>query len=249
MDKVKKFKLLESLFSWKSISRRKNLQQMAGRTRGGSITDVQPTIEQFKPIKIFNHSWMVENLNVSKFRNGDEIPEVKTNEEWTKSGAERKPAWCYYNNDPENGKKYGKLYNGYAVLDPRGLAPAGWYIPSNGHWEILTDNLGWENEAGKKMKSTSGWNKNGNGTNSSGITALPAGQRSSNGSFNGIGDCSYWWSSTEKGSDWSYGVWYRSIVRGTDKVLTDYESERYGFSVRCIKVTDQEEDINKNQFI
>jgi uncharacterized protein (TIGR02145 family) len=109
----------------------------------------------YKSVKIGTQTWMAENLNVSTFRNGDPIPEAKTDEEWKKAGKEGKPAWCYYDNDPKNGAKYGKLYNWYAVIDPRGLAPAGWHIPSDAEWTTLGDQLG--SDPGKKMKSTSGW--------------------------------------------------------------------------------------------
>jgi uncharacterized protein (TIGR02145 family) len=109
----------------------------------------------YKSVKIGTQTWMTENLNVSTFRNGDPIPEVKTNEEWKKAGENKQPAWCYYDNDPKNGAKYGKLYNWYAVNDPRGLAPAGWHIPTDEEWTTLGDHLG--DDDGKKMKSTSGW--------------------------------------------------------------------------------------------
>jgi uncharacterized protein (TIGR02145 family) len=68
---------------------------------------------------------MAENLDGYRFRNGDPIPEARTKEEWSKAS----PAWCYYENDPENGTKYEKLYNWYALVDPRGLAPEGWHVP------------------------------------------------------------------------------------------------------------------------
>ena len=80
-------------------------------------------------VKIGNQIWMVKNLNVETFRNGDHIHEAKTLEEWKIAGENQKPAFCYYNNDPKNGTIYGKLYNWYAVNDPRGLAPAGYHIP------------------------------------------------------------------------------------------------------------------------
>jgi uncharacterized protein (TIGR02145 family) len=107
-------------------------------------------------IKIGPQIWATKNLDVITFRNGDTIPEAKTNEEWKKAGEEGKPAWCYYDNDPENGKKYGKLYNWYAVNDPRGLAPKGWHVPSDAEWIVLIDYLGGEEVAGTKMKSSSG---------------------------------------------------------------------------------------------
>jgi uncharacterized protein (TIGR02145 family) len=109
----------------------------------------------YKSIKIGNQTWMTSNLNVSTFRNGEAIPEAKTDEEWRRARENKQPAWCYYDNDPKNGIKYGKLYNWYAVNDPRGLAPAGWHVPSDAEWTTLEDQLG--NDAGKKMKSTSGW--------------------------------------------------------------------------------------------
>lgn len=112
--------------------------------------------DTFKSVTIGKQEWMSENLNVSTFRNGDPIPEAKTNEEWKNAGENMQPAWCYYDNDPKNGAKYGKLYNWFAVNDSRGLAPEGWHVPTYEDWETLKKNLG-ENLA-KKMKSTNGWN-------------------------------------------------------------------------------------------
>ena len=234
MHKVKKLKLLESLFEWRFSSREKFLKLKTGIIRRGTITNLQSSIEQFKTVTISSQIWMAQNLNISNFRNGEEIPEVKTDEEWKNAGEQKKPAWCSYNNDPENGKKIGKLYKCYALMDSRGLAPKGWHVPSNEDWDKLTDNLGGNNEAGIKMKSISGWNENGNGTNISGFAALPGGQRSGNGSYSAIGNTGFWWSSTEKGSDWTYGVWYRAISKSIGDVHRDYENEENGFSVRCI---------------
>jgi len=84
-------------------------------------------------------TWMAENLNVNKFRNGDAILEAKTKEEWKKANENKQPAWCYYNNDPAKGEKYGKLYNWYAVNDSRGLAPKGCHVPSTDEYEINKD--------------------------------------------------------------------------------------------------------------
>ena len=109
-------------------------------------------------IKIGTQTWTTKNLDVSKFRNGDAIPLAKTNAEWALAGQNKQPAWCYYENKGENGTKYGKLYNWFAVMDARGLAPNGYHIPSDAEWTILTDYLGGDSIAGAKMKSTSGWN-------------------------------------------------------------------------------------------
>jgi len=110
-----------------------------------------------KTVTIGTQVWMVSNLNVSTFRNGLEIPEVKDEDAWSKAGYNKQPAWCYYDNDPKNGVKYGKLYNWYAVVDSNGLCPQGWHIPSDKEWETLVSYLG-ENP-GTKMKAKSGWDK------------------------------------------------------------------------------------------
>ena len=112
-------------------------------------------IFQAQTVIIGTQVWTTKNLDVSTFRNGDVIPQASTDEAWKAAGENKQPAWCYYDNDPKNGTKYGKLYNWYAVNDPRGLAPAGYHIPTDAEWTVLTDYLG--GEAGKKMKSTTGW--------------------------------------------------------------------------------------------
>ena len=99
-------------------------------------------------VKIGTQEWTTKNLNVSAFRNGEPIPEAKTDEEWKKAAENKQPAWCYYNNDPENGTQYGKLYNFYAVKDPRGLAPKGWHIPADSAWGQLGKYLGGAETAG-----------------------------------------------------------------------------------------------------
>jgi uncharacterized protein (TIGR02145 family) len=148
-------------------------------------------------VTIGTKSWAVANLNVSTFRNGDSIPEARTNKEWVAAGESGKPAWCYYNNDPAIGLKYGKLYNWYAVNDPRGLAPAGWTLSSDADWANLAYYSGGQEVAGNKMKSTSGWSDGNNGTNKTGFIGLPGGYRVENGTFLNLGSIGTWWSSTE----------------------------------------------------
>ena len=94
-------------------------------------------------------------------------------------------AWCYYDNDPKNGEIYGKLYNSYAINDPRGLAPLGWHIPTDSEQTTLDEYLGDTN--GGKMKAKSGWNNSANGLNSCGFSALPGGIRYDNSNFEGMG--------------------------------------------------------------
>jgi uncharacterized protein (TIGR02145 family) len=180
--------------------------------------------------------WMTKNLDVATFRNGDSIPHAKTKEEWKNAGDKKQPAWCYYNNDPANGAKYGKLYNWHAVNDSRGLAPVGYHIPSDAEWTKLTDFLGGVEVAGIKMKSKSGWDKfysqSGNGTNTSGFSGFPGGARGINGTFAYIGKHGFWWSSTEYGTD---GALYCNLGYTYGFVLRGYYLQENGFSVRCVK--------------
>ena len=169
-----------------------------------------------------------KNLNVSKYRNGDVIPQVQNERVWANLSS---GAWCYYENKTANGTTYGKLYNWYAVNDPRGLAPKGYHIPTNEEWTTLTNYLGGETIAGTKMKSKNGWKYNGNGTNTSGFAGLPGGFRNSNGSFEAIGGNGLWWSSSES---YSY-AWYRNLLSRNGNFYRDYNNKRNGFSVRCLR--------------
>ncbi len=193
-------------------------------------------------VTIGSQVWTSKNLDVSTYRNGDVIPEVQDTASWAnlKTGA-----WCYYENDSANGKKYGKLYNWYAVNDPRGLAPKGYHIPTDEEWKKLSDYLGGESEAGAKMKSTSGWAENGNGTNSSGFSGLPGGWRFGDsgllggwgygdGTFNFIDRDGEWWSTTEVKAK-ANSAWYRYLNYINGYVFVANEEKIYGFSVRCIK--------------
>ena len=183
-------------------------------------------------VTIGTQVWMTKNLDVSTFRNGDPILQVKSNEEWIKAGKEGKPAWCYYKNKKKNGKKYGKLYNWHAVNDSRGLAPTGWHIPTYAEWTILSDYLGGEDAAGKKMKSTRGWNDEGNGTNSSGFSCLPGGARGSSGGYYSIGYYGDWWSASEGRTD---DACSRSLGNGYDSLGSYDGGTEGGLSVRCLR--------------
>lgn len=183
-------------------------------------------------VKIGNQEWMAENLNVDTYRNGDPIPHVQDAGKWSSltSGA-----WCYYENNSGNGITYGKLYNWYAVTDSRGLAPKGWHVPSDNEFATIVDFHDGIDKAGKKMKSTSGWFKNGNGTNVANFNALPSGARNSNGEFANILKYCYFWTSSEgkRGND-SY---YRSLGYDLSGISIYHTrgDKKNGMSVRCIK--------------
>ncbi len=184
-------------------------------------------------VSICCQRWMSRNLDVTTYRNGDPIPEVTDPVEWA---ALTTGAYCYYDNVIDNGAIYGKLYNWYAVNDPRGLAPEGWYIPTDFEWTTLSNCLDGEAVAGGPMKEMGilHWNTPNTGaTNLSGFTGLPGGYRGSNGSSYYIGDYGLWWTSTESGAD---SAWHRHLQNSSVGIFrSSAYFKRFGFSVRCLR--------------
>jgi serine/threonine-protein kinase len=189
-------------------------------------------------VVIGEQEWMVTNLNVETFRNGDTIPEVKSNEEWKKAGEEKKPAWCYVENVIDSTGVSGRLYNWYAVNDVRGLAPKGWRIPDDKDWNKLINFLGGKEFAANKLKSTSGWlntddGKIGNGNNSSGFNSHPSGNRVlvEPYFFNDFETTLYWSSSELAEDEFANYLWLWND--GNIDILSGVKSN--GIHVRCIK--------------
>ncbi len=185
-----------------------------------------------REVQIGTQIWMTKNLNVSRYRNGDPIPQVTNPTEWANLTT---GAWCYYNNASANGRFYGKLYNWYAVNDPRGLAPVGYHVPTDDEWTNLTTFLGGPSVGGGKMKSigTSLWlSPNTNATNSSGFTGLPGGFRRDSGLFLFIGNSGHWWSQSDFIAP---TAWCRFLYYDNDNVDGINQNKTFGISVRCIK--------------
>ncbi len=189
----------------------------------------------YPTVAIGTQCWFKENLRSDHYRNGDAIPGNMTNEQWrsTSSGAQAVNV-----NKPASLATYGRLYNWYAVKDARGLCPSGFHVPSDGEWMTLemalgmtsseANVIGWRGiDQGTEMK-TSSWG----GTNSSGFSALPGGDRFfDNGYFNSQGYNGYWWSSSPSGTD----AWYRFLYSGYSNVCRNSSHTRFGFSVRCVR--------------
>ena len=183
-------------------------------------------------VKIGNQIWMSKNLDVSTYRNGEQIPQAKDAAQWKYASTNKIPAWCYYEFNERNGKAYGKLYNWFAVSDSRGLAPNGYHIPSDAEWTILTDFLGGSDIAGKKMKSKDGWSDNGNGDNSSGFNGLPGGFCYINGDFSSVAEDGDFWSSSEYDT---YDAWGRNLYYNRSRVVRGSSGKYGGLSVRCLR--------------
>jgi uncharacterized protein (TIGR02145 family) len=195
---------------------------------GGGAKDQEG--KSIRSIKLGNQIWMAENLDVSHFRNGDTIPEVRSSLEWNKMGEEGNPAWCFIQNDPEKEKKFGKLYNWYAVNDPRGLAPKNWHVASDDEWTQLINFLGGGVMAALKMRTT-GLTDNLNSSKEDGFAGLAGGCRNSSGTFYGNDSFGYWWAATEFGTS-------SAFIRVLNYVSCDINfqtlEKTYGVSVRCL---------------
>jgi len=183
-------------------------------------------------VAICNQVWMVKNLDVTKYRNGDDIPYVADNAAWASLTT---GAWCFFNFNAPTGTTFGKLYNWYAVNDPRGLAPAGWHVPSGAEWNGLRTCLGGEAIAGGKMKEQglANWlEPNTGATNSSGFTALPGGARDAEGTLLDMYFRGYWWSTNGYSPEYAES-WILSYNLASLRTAGSFKT--VGFSVRCIK--------------
>ena len=208
------------------------------KSSNGWVLLTPSTAVSLPTVVIGTQQWTDKNLDVLTYRNGDLIPQVTDATAWA---ALTTGAWCYFNNDPSGyGSIYGKLYNWYAVNDPRGLAPQGWHIATSDELATLRTTLGGSTVAGAKMKTTTRWTtpnplyKGAGATNESGFSGLPGSYRDSDGSFfNFIGQEGYWWTATEFNTTIAYhyqlGKDFDNAVWG--KIL----NKKRGFSVRCVR--------------
>ena len=183
----------------------------------GTFTDPRDG-QTYNTVDIGNQTWMAENLNYASANS------------WT------------YDDDPANGDVYGRLYPFDAALI---ACPSGWSLPDDEEWKTMemalgmsqseADKIGFRGtDEGGKMKSTSGWHNNGNGTNSSGFNGLPGGWSSRSGGtgFYHLGDSGFWWSSTDVSGTHAQS---RYLIYQVSQVYRTYYPHMYGLSIRCIK--------------
>ena len=211
-------------------------------TTTASPTTTTTTTTGIPSVTIGTQVWMDRNLDVTTYQNGDVIPQVTDPTAWAGLTT---GAWCYLNNDPTYGPIYGKLYNWFAVNDPRGLSPVGYHVPSLVEYTTLSDYLGGDLVAGGALKEAgfAHWNSPNTGaTNSSGWTGLPGYTRLSNGTFGALvlNTFGYWWTSSQNSPGNSYYVWlytnYEAFVGvPPSSPAGSYLDPKYGFSVRCLQ--------------
>jgi len=211
-----------------------NVLDVCGVCGGGGSTcivciDIDGNV--YETVQIGGQLWMAENLKVTHYNNGDEIP-YPSNADF---GSYDEGQYGVYDNDPSNADIYGNLYNWAVVDDDRGVCPEGWHVPSDDEYTILTDYLGGTSVAGGEMKEAGldHWKSlNTGATNESGFTGLPAGYRNHiDGNCVSMGYSGHFWSSSESNN---LNAWYRVLYYGYSYVNRYNFSKQDGLSIRCL---------------
>lgn len=200
---------------------------------GPTLTDIDGNV--YKTVKIGNQVWMAENLKVTKYRNGNAIPNVTDGATWASLSS---GAYCSWGNSTFNAVTYGYLYNFYSVVDSRQICPVGWHVPSQSEWTTLINYLGGEKVAGAKLKEggSTHWVTS-SGDNSSGFTGLGGSWRGGDGAFYyypGQNGC--FWTTTLSNNIYD-SPWTLFLTTAIDVVFNNdsYHTKKAGNSVRCIK--------------
>jgi len=217
----------------------------------GTMTDERDG-QTYKTVTIGTQIWMAENLNYAY--TGVPYKYTYIDSSYTSDST----SWCYGDN-PANCTKYGRLYTWAAAMDSvgtwstngkgcgygkrctptypvRGVCPEGWHLPTKAEFETLFTAVGGSSTAGRMLKSTSGWNdskgRDGNGTDAYAFSALPAGYRDFYGNISLGGSKAYFWSSTERNSNYAYIM---LLFYYDDYAYLENYDKYYGYSVRCLK--------------
>jgi uncharacterized protein (TIGR02145 family) len=207
---------------------------------GLGVTDVDGNT--YTTIIINGMEWMAENLRTSTYANGESIPNVTDGWAWSDLTT---GAWAHFRNDSQYEHPYGKLYNWYAVSDPRKLCPSGWHVPTDREWSYLESALGmpdselWQEgyrgsrqNVGGKMKAKNLWKAPNEGaTNESGFSGLPGGYRVL-GDFHNFGNRGCWWSARQTNA---WHAWYWNLSYDLTGSSRQHEYKTNGHSVRCVK--------------
>ncbi len=226
-----------------------------------SVKDIDGNV--YKTVTIGTQVWMAENLNTTRYNNGDVIGTTNPPALNIHSEGSPKYQWAY-DGDEKNVTTYGRLYTWHTVTDNRKICPSGWHVPADNEWTILTDYLiynlygyggGYDGmDIVKSLAADSGWvpddtpgsaGSNQGSNNRTGFTALPGGARLADGSFQDLGHVGTWWSATEKAdetmpvssadSENIPGALFRDIYHDYSYVNSYVNNKKYGMSVRCVK--------------
>jgi uncharacterized protein (TIGR02145 family) len=198
-----------------------------------TATDLDGNV--YGSVLIGNQIWLNKNLRVKKFSNGDAIPTTSTPTQ--NITAESSPVYYWApNGDQANVNDYGLLYTSYVATDNRNVCPAGWHVPSNAEWSTLANYLGGtglSSTAGAKLKSTglTYWNHT-NGTNTTGFSAVGAGNRDQAGTYGFFKVYGELWSATS----------YDALETKTFYLYSEFpfpdlywRPKSSGLAIRCLK--------------
>lgn len=177
----------------------------------------------YKTVQVGTQVWMAENLKATRFQNGDPIPVVSAAKEWN---ILKTPACCDLNNNADDTKKHGRIYNWYAAADERNVCPAGWHVPDDAEWATLTNTLSGEKGSGGVLQGMADLNKKV-------FPVLPEGFRGWDGEFSGIGyGGGGWWSATSCTPE---SAFYRNVTYNTAGRVRMEGLKSYGYNIRCVK--------------
>ena len=220
-----------------------NCQDYAADTDGDGLYDtlLEPCLNQssysyyghdYALVSIGDQCWFQENLRSTQYANGDAIPQIQNEAEWNNTG---QGAYSVYNGDSALASVYGLLYNWTTTVDPRGACPTGWSVASEWEWNELINAVGGSTVAGGALKEagTNHWSSPNTGaTNSSGFTALPAGERSyGSAGFTGQNTDGYFWTSTGNSS---FARSIRLVHNDEASTISSISNQR-GQSIRCLR--------------
>lgn len=202
------------------------------------LTDIEGNL--YTTVLVGTKLWMAENLRTTKLNDNIQISEITGDAQWV---AATNSAYCWYDNNVAFKPTYGALYN-WITVNTGKLCPSGWHVPTDEEFSALEITLGmaadqavlwgWRGtDHGQKMKTQTGWDENGNGTNSSGFSALPGGYRfGADGRFFLQTTITYWWSATEHDDERG---WYRRLDSSSSQVYRASTSKKGGKYIRCVK--------------
>jgi len=175
-------------------------------------------------VTIGTQTWMAQNLKSIHYADGMNI-----------DGA------FAYNNIEANADTLGRLYSWTAltrnqtVAQFQGVCPYGWHVPNDIEWATMIDFLGGSQEAGYKLKADypewpNHWNS---GSNETGFTAIPAGEKELN-TYRFIDEYAIFWAynksvTTQILSPLNY------FMGSTNSISQGASSFQRSQSVRCIK--------------
>jgi hypothetical protein len=180
-------------------------------THDNTVKDIDGHV--YQTFIIGKQVWMAENLQVTRYRNGEAIPNITDTAAWTASTS---GAYCNYNNDTGNVAGYGRLYNWHAINDKRKLAPEGWHIPTEEEIATLVALL-------EKNPPTADTLK---------VQALAGYRHCNGGTYHTLGFNGYWWSATRSFEIYD---WSSRIFTGFADVQRNGYEAGFGFAVRCVR--------------